>query len=278
MNRLIYDPKTQRVSLTNLSTLEIADKQQELESVHEFILRIDERQDRTFKLNLIDNITLGKQMLEDNVYRGAVLEGIPVTYAQTCEIINNIPIKSGLKPSQINEIVSLKRAWEYILTKDVLLSNDFMKISLNLVTIIHTIIGANMESLTPDQVGRLREVPIYVGGVKNHDFGIPDQDQLKEELDLLNKIDDPVIKALETFLYLCKKQMFRDGNKRSASLVANFLLIKDSVGLISIKEELIPDFKILLIDWYENNNKRDIMNFLLNKCYIYNYIGKSFLG
>ena len=277
MNRLFYDQVTQEVNLTNLSISEIVDKQQSTESVQEFILRIDERQDRTFKLNLDDNIFLGKQMLEDNVYRGVVLEGIPATYAQTCEIINNIPVKSGLKPSQINEIVSLKRAWEYILNKEVLLSEDSKIIDLGLVKTIHSIIGANMESLSQHQIGHLRETPIYVGGVKTHDFGIPDQDQIMNELNTLNKIDDPVIKALETFLYLCKKQMFRDGNKRTANLVANFFLIKNGMGLISIKEELIPDFKILLIDWYDNSNKKDIMNFLLNKCYIYNYIGKSFL-
>ena len=273
MNRLQYDQKTQRVSLTNLSTLVISDKQQEAESVQDFILRIEQRQDRTFKLDLNDNITLGKQMLEDNVYRGVVLEGIPATYAQTCEIINNIPVKSDLKPSQINEIVSLKRAWEYVLNKDVLRK----EVDLDLVKTIHAVIGANMESLDPHQVGRLRETPIYVGGVKNHDFGIPDEAQVICELNVLNSFDDPVVKALETYLYLCIKQMFRDGNKRTANLAANLLLIQNGAGLLSIKEELVPDFKILLVDWYENSNKKDIMNFLLNKCYIYNYVGKSFL-
>ena len=272
MNRLQYSQETQSVSLTNLNTLVIVDKQQETESVQAFILRIDERQDRTFKLNLNDNVTLGKQMLEDNVYRGVVLEGIPATYAQTCEIINNIPVKSGLKPSQINEIVSLKRAWEYVLNKEILLK----EVDLDLVKAIHAIIGANMESLDPYQVGHLRETPIYVGGVKNHDFGIPDEAQVICDLDVIRSFADPVVRALETFLYLCKKQMFRDGNKRCANLVANFLLIQNGAGLLSIKEELVPDFKILLVDWYENSNKKDIMNFLINKCYIYNYIGKSF--
>jgi len=275
MNRLQYDPETQRVSLTNLSTLVIADKQQETESVQEFILRIDERPNRAFKLDVTDNITLGKQMLEDNVYRGVVLEGIPATYAQICEIINNIPVTLGLKPSQINEIVSLKRAWEYILDKENILSGS-NRIGLKQVKAIHAIIGANMESLNPHQVGYLRETPIYVSGVKIHDFGIPNEDQVINELIVLSHIDDPAIRALETFLYLCKKQMFRDGNKRTANIIANLLLIQNAAGLLSIKVELVPDFKILLIDWYENDNKKDIINFLLNKCYIYNYIGKSF--
>jgi len=277
MNRLVYRQESQRVELVNLSSAEATQSQQSEESVQDFVLRIDDRSDRKFKLNQNDNITLGKQMLEDNVYRGAVLEGIPATYAQTVEIINNIiPAKSSLNPAQINEIVSLKRAWEYVLNKDNL-TTKATAVNLVLVKEIHAIIGANMNSLNPEQVGNLRTTPIFVGGVKTHDFGIPVADEVQSELVALNDFKDPVICALEVFLYLCKKQMFRDGNKRTANLVANFLLIQSGAGLISIKEELVPDFKVLLIDWYDNRNKKDIMNFLLNRCYIYNYVGKAFL-
>ena len=275
MKRLFYEQESKSISLINLATSEIIYRQNENEMVQDFILRIDERDERCFKLNLDDNILLGKQMLTDNVYRGAVLEGIPATYAQTYEIINNMTNTNGLKPSQINEIVSLKRAWEYILNKEVLLSKS-KQVDLELVKEIHRIIGANMESLNPHQIGRLRETPIFVGGVKQYDFGIPVESEITHKLSVLNETNDPVIKALEMYLYLCKAQMFRDGNKRTANLIANLILIQNGVGLMSIKEELVHDFRILLIDWYDNENKKDIINFLLNKCYIYNYIGQAF--
>jgi len=272
----VYEQENELVSLVNLSTLEIINKQNENETVQVFILRVDKRDDREFKLNLDDNVNLGKQMLTDNVYRGAVLEGIPATYAQTYEIINNIPNANGLKPSQINEIVSLKRVWEYILDKENLRSRS-KQVNLDSVKEIHSVIGANMESLNPHQIGNLRDTPIFVGGVEQHDFGIPTESEVIDELIALNKIIDPVIKALEIYLYLCKKQMFRDGNKRTANLIANLILIQNGAGLLSIKEDLVHDFRILLTDWYDNNNKKDTINFLLNKCYIYNYVGKSFL-
>jgi len=276
MNRLIYSPESRKVDLIKLNSTKTVDSQRSKENVQDFILRICDRIERKFKLNFEDNITLGKQMLEDNIYRGVVLEGIPATYAQTIEIINNLPVTSSLNPGQINEIVSLKRAWEFILNKENLLS-DMDAIYLDSVKEIHAIIGANMESLNPLQVGELRETPIYVGGVKNHNFGIPKQADIEYELSELSKISDPVVQALELFCYLCKKQMFRDGNKRTANLVANFVLIQSGSGLLSIREDLVPDFKILLIDWYENDNKKDLMNFLLNKCYLYNFVGKAFL-
>ena len=276
MNRLFYDPETRKVSLNHLTSLAIIDEQKSGESVQEFIQRIDDKDDRRFKLDFHDNVVLGKQMLESNVYRGVVLEGIPATYAETCEIINNIPVTSGLKPDEINQIVSLKRAWEFLLDKENLLAFP-QALDFDLIRMIHGIVGSNMESLKPNQVGELRKVPIFVGGVKAHDFGIPDQGEIVDDLGVLNELEDPVVRALEAFLYLCKKQMFRDGNKRTANLTANFFLVQNASGLLSVRDELVPDFKMLLIDWYDRGNKIDIMNFLLNKCYIYNYVGKAFL-
>jgi len=276
MSRLVYDPLKQELSLKNLTTSETISTQEASETVHGFIRRIDEREHYNDRLDFKDNLLLGKQMLEDNVYRGVVMEGIPATYAQTLEIINNVPINSGLRPSQINEIVSLKRAWDYVLN-DESYEEKSREINLDFIKKIHRMIGANMESLKQDQVGALRTIPIYVGGVKNHDFGIPDQITIEDELKHLSDINDPVIRALNLFLYLCKTQMFRDGNKRTANLCANYVLIENGCGLLSIREDLVPDFKVLLIHWYEEGNATDMMNLLLNKCYLYNHAGKAFI-
>lgn len=138
MNRLIYSPESRKVDLIKLNSAKTVDSQRSKENVQDFILRICDRIERKFKLNFEDNITLGKQMLEDNIYRGVVLEGIPATYAQTIEIINNLPVTSSLNPGQINEIVSLKRAWEFVLNKENLLS-DMDVIYLDSVKEIHAI-------------------------------------------------------------------------------------------------------------------------------------------
>lgn len=276
MSRLIYDPLKQTVFLKNLTTSETISKQESSETVQDFIRRIDEREYSNDKLDFNDNLLLGKQMLEDNVYRGVVMEGIPATYAQTLEIINNVPVNSGLRPSQINEIVSLKRAWDYVLN-DENYEEKPREINLDFIKKVHAMIGANMESLKQDQVGSLRTTPIYVGGVKKHDFSIPNQIAIEEELKRLNDIHDPVIRGLTLFLYLCRTQMFRDGNKRTANLCANYVLIANGCGLLSIREDLVPDFKVLLIHWYEEGKAVDIMNFLFSKCYLYNHAGKAFV-
>ena len=63
-----------------------------------------------------------------------------------------------------------------------------------------------------------------------------------------------------------KKQLFLDGNKRTAVIFANHYLISHGKGLIVIPAELVSDYKKLLIDYYEDKNN-DIKAFLKDKCY-----------
>ena len=62
-----------------------------------------------------------------------------------------------------------------------------------------------------------------------------------------------------------KKQLYLDGNKRTAVIFANHYLISRGMGLIVIPAEFVDEFKKHLIDYYENKND-DIKAFLRNKC------------
>ena len=273
MERLFYE--NQKLYFKHLTSFEIIHEQATGESVQEFLMRLDDKKCSETEFAQIDNLFLGQRMQDENIYRGVVLEGIPATYAQTLEIINNISSNTSLKPSQINEIISLKRAWDYVL--DSTNYENEQVINLEFIKKIHSIIGANMATLNIEQIGHLRTTPIFVGGVKNHDFGVPNEGIIKNELQKLNTITDPTIYALKLYLYLCRTQMFRDGNKRTANICVNYFMIQNACGLLTIKEELVPDFKILLVNWYETGDDADILNFLLNECYVYNLAGQTFL-
>ena len=62
-----------------------------------------------------------------------------------------------------------------------------------------------------------------------------------------------------------KKQLFLDGNKRTAVIFANHYLISRGMGLIVIPAELVSEFKEHLIRYYEDENQ-SIKDFLYNKC------------
>ena len=66
-----------------------------------------------------------------------------------------------------------------------------------------------------------------------------------------------------------KKQLFLDGNKRTAIIFANHYLITHALGLIVVPAELVKEYKKVLISYYEDESKKgDIVNFLKEKCWI----------
>ncbi len=62
-----------------------------------------------------------------------------------------------------------------------------------------------------------------------------------------------------------KKQLYLDGNKRTAVLFANHYLISRGMGLIVIPAELVPEYKVQLIKYYEENDA-SIKDFLYDRC------------
>ena len=64
-----------------------------------------------------------------------------------------------------------------------------------------------------------------------------------------------------------KAQVFVDGNKRTAIIFANHYLISKGKGLLAVPYELVPEFKKILIDYYEENDTKSIKNFLKDKCW-----------
>lgn len=67
------------------------------------------------------NLDFARANLKANIYDQAVLEGVATTFPQTETIIDN-GIVSGVTATDVQKILNLKHAWEFILDKDVLLS------------------------------------------------------------------------------------------------------------------------------------------------------------
>ncbi len=52
-------------------------------------------------------------------------------------------------------------------------------------------------------------------------------------------------------LYLMRKQIFLDGNKRTAMLIANHIMIRNGRGVVTIPLRKQEEFKSKLINFYE---------------------------
>ena len=52
-------------------------------------------------------------------------------------------------------------------------------------------------------------------------------------------------------MYCMKTQVFKDGNKRASVIFANHYLIAKGNGCLIIPEKDVPEFKKLLVEYYE---------------------------
>ena len=116
--------------------------------------------------------------------------------------------------------------------------------------------------------GKVRNVPVTIGGTI-WKLDLPIESIIKEELEeIFNKKMDDEDRAIELLLYIMKKQVFIDGNKRTSVIFCNHYLISKGKGIIAIPSELTEEFKELLILYYEGKDEKQIKKFIKEKCYM----------
>ena len=205
------------------------------------------------------NIDFVKRHLVDTIYKQAILEGVATTFADTESIIEGGKV-NNMTSEDILKIVNLKHAWEFILNKNVILSNT------NFALLCE--INKMVEEGFYYSAGKIRNVPVTIGGT-TWKSDLPIESVIKEELEeIFNKEINDVEKSIELLLYTMKKQIFIDGNKRTSVIYSNHYLISKGKGIIAIPAELTEEFKDLLILYYEGKDENKIKEFIKEKCYI----------
>ena len=68
------------------------------------------------------------------------------------------------------------------------------------------------------------------------------------------------------FCWIQRSQIFTDGNKRVANLIANKEMIKNGQGIIAVPIEKIDEYFTVLIKFYETNDYTEIKEWIYNNC------------
>ena len=207
-----------------------------------------------FNLTRKQNVFIAKRNIVDYIWKSANLEGIGVTYPETQAIYDG-GIVNGLTVDNIIAINNLKYAWEFIL------ENEDIKYNYNTLCQIHKLTADKL--VLEQNLGRIRTTPVNIGGTSWKPL-FPIESQIKEELDEIlnqdNKTKTSI--AIEIMLWVMRRQMFIDGNKRVAMLFANKIMIDNGCGIISISQENQPLFYEKLIKFYESGDNTDIKQWI----------------
>lgn len=198
-------------------------------------------------------IEMAKRLLVDSIWKSANLEGLGTTFPKTEAILSNAPTTT--KTEEVLFIINMKRAWQFLLD-NLDYSNCIM-----LLREYNKIVG----ELLFNYAGEIRTIPVQIGGTSWE----PDMPQTGIIIDILNEIEqieDNELKALKYFCYIARTQMFIDGNKRVAQLMANKVLIEKNIGIFQIPIERLEEFKGLLIEFYETGDDNQIIAFMQEFC------------
>lgn len=207
---------------------------------------------------VILNLDFARANMKSNIYDQAVLEGVATTFPQTEDIIDN-GIVTGMTATDVQKILNLKHAWEFILDKDIVRYRSDYYILCHIAKIVN-------EGFYSDG-GRIRGVPVAIGGT-SYVPPLPIEADVKEHIHgIVDRPADAIDIAIELCLYCMKTQVFNDGNKRAAVIFANHYLISRGEGLLVIPESAVPEFKRLLVAYYEDRDSGEIYRFMKSKCW-----------
>ena len=199
------------------------------------------------------NLDFARVNMKSNIYDQAILEGVATSFPQTEYIIENGTV-NVMTATDVQKILNLKHAWEFILDRDVISYPTDYSILCHIAKLVN-------EGFFQDG-GRVRGVPVTIGGT-SYIPPMPIESVIKENMDEILKADLPSDeKAIRLCLYCMRTQIFNDGNKRASVIFANHYLISQGGGMLIIPEKNVPEFKILLVAYYESNDSEEIVRFM----------------
>ena len=201
-----------------------------------------------------ENIFFAKRNLVDSIWKSANLEGINVTFPETQLIVDGFSV-ANKTIEDLTVILNLKRAWEYLFAT----INE--NINLGYIQDIHRLVGRDLVQKS----GFLRTANVRISGTE-YTPQLPVDYEIKNNLNKILNNDDKKDMALDLMLYLMRNQLCFDGNKRTAMLLANKILIQNGLGIFSVRQKDMNDFFTKLVKFYETNDSKEVKKFCGLNC------------
>ena len=213
-------------------------------------------EEKELPARVVLNLEFARANMKSNIYDQAVLEGVATSFPQTEDIIENGKV-NGVTATDVQKILNLKHAWEFIIDRDVIQCPSDYYLLCNVAKLVNE--GFYAEG------GRIRGVPVTIGGT-SYIPPLPVEYEVRDRIKEIAEGADPTDTAIELCLYCMKTQIYNDGNKRAAVIFANHYLISHGGGFIVIPESRVPEFKKLLVAYYEGRGEEEIKNFMKEYC------------
>jgi hypothetical protein len=209
-----------------------------------------------YNLNEREAKFLLKKSVVGLIHSASRLEKVNTTFPQTKTIVEGMSV-SGISMDDVQVILNLKNAYQYVLK----LSGD-TTFNLSTACKINSFISYN-ESL---EWGVLRTGNVGIHGV-DYTPAIPIESEVVSAInEIMSSEGSLTYKALKYMYYAMRTQLFWDGNKRTAIVSTNAIMMLDGLGIVNISEQQLEYWNQLLSEFYETNIDETIIQWTYDNC------------
>lgn len=203
-----------------------------------------------YQFTLEENWRFTRSNFTKLVHTNARFEGVNTTLPQTQTIMDGMSV-AGVPVEDVLTIINLKRGWQYVTAQN-------EPLTLAMEKQINKIVAAE-DALVPGDL-RQGKGGVNLGGTEF--FEPPMIDEQEEHKFLQKTLADSQTtttdKALTVMYHNMRQQIFWDGNKRTATLSANKIMIDGGAGLINVPLDKWDKWNELIADYYRTNDMNKV--------------------
>ena len=188
------------------------------------------------------------RLLIDLSWNSSRLEGNTYSLLETERLLEHGDADDGKSARETQMILNHKAAIDLLVEQA-----EYVGFDRHTVLSLHALLADNL--LDPRACGRLRSIPVTIGGTPYHPLEIPQliDEFFRKILETATAIEDPFEQAFFAMVQLPYLQPFEDVNKRVSRLAANLSLIRDNLCPLSFIDVPERDYVDGILGVYELN-------------------------
>jgi len=202
-----------------------------------------------FELNELEIKKEFERLAIDLSWKSSQIEGNTYSLLETERLLKERETAAGKSKDEAIMLLNHKEAIDFIIENP----DYLLPLSVSKIEDIHSILA---KELAVDRNIRKRRVGISGTNYKPIDNEFQIREVLELTCKLINKKKNAFEQALLALILISYIQPFADGNKRTARIVSNAILINQNYCPISFRTVDSIDYKMAMLLFYEQNNIR----------------------
>ena len=194
----------------------------------------------------------------DLSWKSSQIEGNTYSLLETERLLKDKQTASGKTKEEAVMLLNHKEALDFVLADPVYLR----EISVRRIEELHTLL---VKDLDVDRGIRKRRVGVTGTNYRPLDNEFQIREALEDTCRLINSKENVFEKALLALVLLSYIQAFADGNKRTARITSNAILIANRYCPISFRSVDSVDYKKAMLIFYEQNNISAFKNIFIDQ-------------